>query len=115
MGKNPPEFNMNKMNMNQQLEVLCNSTARFIMELNEATASLNGDLEEMAEKLLSGGVAEPNTMQFLPPRRSIRFCIALEEAAPPPAPSDAIARQALVALMDGDSPPGGVAGGVFPM
>merc|ERR1719301_496437 len=38
------------MNMNQQLEVLRNSKARFIMELNEATASLNADREEMAEK-----------------------------------------------------------------
>merc|ERR1719160_753365 len=41
---------MLKMNLNQQLEVLRNSKARFIMELNEATASLNADREEMAEK-----------------------------------------------------------------
>merc|ERR1719207_113329 len=38
------------MNMNQQLEVLRTSKARFIMDLNEATASLNADREEMAEK-----------------------------------------------------------------
>merc|ERR1719390_6537 len=50
MDKNLFEFNMLKMNMNQQLEVLRNSKARFIMELNEATASLNADREEMAEK-----------------------------------------------------------------
>merc|ERR1719443_2343537 len=50
MDKNLYEFNMLKMNMNQQLEVLRNSKARFIMELNEATASLNADREEMAEK-----------------------------------------------------------------
>merc|ERR1719238_841929 len=50
MDKNLFEFNMLKMNLNQQLEVLRNSKARFIMELNEATASLNADREEMAEK-----------------------------------------------------------------
>merc|ERR1719460_1196569 len=50
MDKNLFEFDMLKMNMNQQLEVLRNSKARFIMELNEATASLNSDREEMAEK-----------------------------------------------------------------
>merc|ERR1719238_2407090 len=43
MDKNLFEFTMFKMNMNQQLEVLRNSKARFIMELNEATASLNAD------------------------------------------------------------------------
>merc|ERR1719310_769858 len=50
MDKNLFEFNMLKMNLNQQLEVLRNSKARFIMELNEATASLNADREEMGEK-----------------------------------------------------------------
>merc|ERR1719324_1563639 len=50
MDKNLFELNMLKMNLNQQLEVLRNSKARFIMELNEATASLNADREEMAEK-----------------------------------------------------------------
>merc|ERR1719443_1799984 len=50
MDKNLYEFNMLKANMNQQLEVLRNSKARFTMELNEATASLNSDREEMAEK-----------------------------------------------------------------
>merc|ERR1719217_1467830 len=41
---------MLKMNLNQQLETLRNSKARFIMELSEATASLNADREEMGEK-----------------------------------------------------------------
>merc|ERR1719389_1581553 len=50
MDKNLYEFDMLKMNMNQQLEVLRNSKAKFIVELNEATASLNADREEMAEK-----------------------------------------------------------------
>merc|ERR1719443_2445026 len=50
MDKNLFEFNLLKSNLNQQLEVLRNSKARFTMELNEATASLNSDREEMAEK-----------------------------------------------------------------
>jgi hypothetical protein len=50
MDKNLFEFTILKENLNQQLEVLRNSKARFIMELNEATASLNSDREEMAEK-----------------------------------------------------------------
>merc|ERR1719454_1270640 len=50
MDKNLFEFTILKGNLNQQLEVLRNSKARFILELNEATASLNGDREEMAEK-----------------------------------------------------------------
>merc|ERR1719487_2325031 len=50
MEKNLFEFTILKENLNQQLEVLRNSKARFTMELNEATASLNADREEMAEK-----------------------------------------------------------------
>merc|ERR1719443_1342807 len=50
MDKNLFEFNMLKMNLNQQLEVLRNSKARLIMQLNEATASLNSDRQEMSEK-----------------------------------------------------------------
>merc|ERR1719399_2151238 len=50
MDKNLFEFTMLKENLNAQLEVLRNSKARFILELNEATASLNADREEMAEK-----------------------------------------------------------------
>merc|ERR1719327_538820 len=50
MDKNLFEFTILKENLNAQLEVLRNSKARFTMELNEATASLNADREEMAEK-----------------------------------------------------------------
>merc|ERR1719265_2145327 len=50
MDKNLFEFTMLKMDLNQQLEILRNSKARFTMELNEATASLNADREEMGEK-----------------------------------------------------------------
>merc|ERR1719316_921430 len=50
MDKNLFEFTILKENLNAQLEVLRNSKARFTMELNEATASLNSDREEMAEK-----------------------------------------------------------------
>merc|ERR1719238_2571084 len=50
MDKNLFEFTILKENLNQQLEVLRNSKARFIIQLNEATASLNSDREEMAEK-----------------------------------------------------------------
>jgi len=50
MDKNLFEFTILKENLNQQLEVLRNAKARFTMELNEATASLNSDREEMAEK-----------------------------------------------------------------
>merc|ERR1719399_147506 len=50
MEKNLFEFNMLKSNLNQQLEILRTAKARFIMELSEATASLNADREEMAEK-----------------------------------------------------------------
>merc|ERR1719265_684036 len=50
MDKNAFEFTMLKMDLNQQLEVLRNSKAKLIMQLNEATASLNSDRQEMAEK-----------------------------------------------------------------
>jgi len=50
MDKNAYEFAMLKMDLNQQLEVLRNSKAKLIMQLNEATASLNSDRQEMAEK-----------------------------------------------------------------
>merc|ERR1719421_567380 len=50
MDENLFKFTVLKQNLNQQLEVLRTSKARFIMELNEATASLNADREEMAEK-----------------------------------------------------------------
>merc|ERR1719327_168254 len=50
MDENLFKFTTLKENLNQQLEVLRTSKARFIMELNEATASLNSDREEMAEK-----------------------------------------------------------------
>merc|ERR1719327_2540268 len=50
MDENLFKFTTLKENLNQQLEVLRTSKARFIMELNEATASLNADREEMAEK-----------------------------------------------------------------
>merc|ERR1719390_272152 len=50
MDKNLFEFTILKENLNAQLEVLRNSKARFTMELNEATASLNSNREEMSEK-----------------------------------------------------------------
>jgi len=50
MDKNLFEFTILKENLNGQLEILRNSKARFTLELNEATASLNADREEMAEK-----------------------------------------------------------------
>merc|ERR1719265_1159390 len=50
MDKNAFEFTMLKMDLNQQLEVLRNSKAKLIMQLNEATASLNSDRQEMSEK-----------------------------------------------------------------
>merc|ERR1719428_1982331 len=39
-----------QVNLNQQLEVLRNSKARFILQLNEAVANMNADREEMGEK-----------------------------------------------------------------
>merc|ERR1719261_1626746 len=50
MDKNLYEFTILKENLNAQLEILRNSKAQFILQLNEATASLNADREEMAEK-----------------------------------------------------------------
>merc|ERR1719375_2992659 len=50
MDKNEYEYEMLKSDLNQQLEVLRNSKAKFIQELSEATANLNADREEMAEK-----------------------------------------------------------------
>merc|ERR1719235_1745690 len=50
MDKNLFEFTMLKADLNSQLDILRNSKARFTLELSEATASLNADREEMAEK-----------------------------------------------------------------
>merc|ERR1719482_705524 len=50
MDKNAYEFEALKSDLNQQLEVLRNSKAKFIQELSEATANLNADREEMGEK-----------------------------------------------------------------
>merc|ERR1719454_130611 len=50
MDKNLYEFTMLKAGLNAQLEILRNSKAKLIMQLNEATASLNADRQEMAEK-----------------------------------------------------------------
>jgi hypothetical protein len=50
MDKNAYEFAMLKEDLNAQLQLLRNSKAKLTMQLNEATASLNSDREEMAEK-----------------------------------------------------------------
>merc|ERR1719181_1091623 len=50
MDKNAYEWKMLETNLNQQLEVLRNAKARFILQLNEAVANMNADREEMAEK-----------------------------------------------------------------
>jgi len=50
MDKNLFEFTMLKADLNSQLDILRNSKAKLIMQLNEATASLNADRQEMAEK-----------------------------------------------------------------
>merc|ERR1719463_268247 len=50
MDKNAFAFEALKSDLNQQLEVLRNSKAKFIQELAEATANLNADREEMGEK-----------------------------------------------------------------
>merc|ERR1719482_608177 len=50
MDKNEYEFEALKSDLNQQLEVLRNSKAKFNQELAEATANLNADREEMGEK-----------------------------------------------------------------
>ena len=50
MDKNLFEFIILKEDLNQQLEFLLNSKARFIMDPDEVTASLNSDREEMAKR-----------------------------------------------------------------
>merc|ERR1719359_1515285 len=50
MDKNEAAFEALKTDLNQQLEVMRNSKAKFIQELAEATANLNADREEMGEK-----------------------------------------------------------------
>merc|ERR1719443_2662539 len=50
MDKNAYEFAMLKADLNSQLDILRNSKAKLIMQLNEATASLNSDRQEMSEK-----------------------------------------------------------------
>merc|ERR1719171_1281005 len=51
MDKNEFEFNELKANLNEQLEVLRNSKARFTMELNEAISNIKAAQELMEEKL----------------------------------------------------------------
>merc|ERR1719460_547222 len=51
MDKNEFEFQELKTNLNEQLEVLRNSKARFTMELNEAIANMRSTQELMGEKL----------------------------------------------------------------
>jgi hypothetical protein len=50
MDKNAFEWKILQINLNQQMEVLRNSKARFILQLNEAIANMNADREEMSEK-----------------------------------------------------------------
>merc|ERR1719181_168137 len=50
MDKNAYAWKMLQIDLNQQLEVLRNAEARFILQLNEAVANMNADREEMAEK-----------------------------------------------------------------
>jgi len=50
MDKNEFEFNELESNLNEQLDVLRNTKARYITELNEAIANLNAATEEMTEK-----------------------------------------------------------------
>merc|ERR1719364_312069 len=50
MDKDQFEFEELEANLNEQLDVLRNSKARFITELNEATANLNSAREEASEK-----------------------------------------------------------------
>merc|ERR1719456_2083670 len=50
MDKNEFEYESLMANYNEQLEVLRNSKARFVAELNEATANLNAAREEVSEK-----------------------------------------------------------------
>ena len=51
MDNNEFEWKSLMANFNQQLDVMRTAKTRFIMELNEATAGLNSDREEMAEKV----------------------------------------------------------------
>jgi hypothetical protein len=50
MDRNQAKWELLKSNLNQQLEVLRNTKARFNMQLNEAIANMNSDQEEMSEK-----------------------------------------------------------------
>merc|ERR1719359_717491 len=50
MDKEEFEFEELRANFNEQLDILRNSKARFITELNEATANLNSAREEAMEK-----------------------------------------------------------------
>merc|ERR1719487_2196030 len=50
MDKEAFEFEELQTNLNEQLDILRNSKARFISELNEATANLNAAREEASEK-----------------------------------------------------------------
>merc|ERR1719387_1024831 len=50
MDKNKFEFEELESNLNEQLDVLRSTKARFTQELNEAIANLEADTEEMSEK-----------------------------------------------------------------
>jgi len=50
MDRNEYKWNELKSNLNQQLEVMRNSKAKFNQQLNEAIANMNADKEEMGEK-----------------------------------------------------------------
>merc|ERR1719191_277159 len=58
MDKNAFEWKILQINLNQQMEVLRNSKARFILQLNEAIANMNADREEMSEKEDERGTLE---------------------------------------------------------
>ena len=49
-GQELGQFTEPKGNLDQKVEAIRQSLPRFVMELNEGTASLNADREEMAEK-----------------------------------------------------------------
>merc|ERR1719171_711131 len=51
MDKNEFEFNELKANLNEQLDQLRNTKARFTMELNEAISNIKAAQELMEEKL----------------------------------------------------------------
>lgn len=65
MDKNEFAFNNLKNSLNQQIEVMRNSKARFNIGLNEAVANLAADREEMAQKEAERQVLEKEYKDYM--------------------------------------------------